>query len=70
MNGGIAERDLRAKISAKADQALAAVALARGLDKQEVVREILDQWADRVLHEANLLVRFAAGEGSQGRGAE
>lgn len=65
-----AERDLRAKISAKADQALAAVAHARGCEKQELVREVLDAWADRVVHEAKVVLRYQASEGEPGRAGE
>jgi hypothetical protein len=65
-----AERDLRAKISSKADQVLAGVAHARGCDKQDVLREVLDEWADKVLHECSVVARFATGEGSAGRSGE
>ena len=65
-----AERDLRAKISAKADQVLAGVAHARGCEKQELIRTILDEWADKVLHECTVVARFARGEGCEGRGGE
>jgi hypothetical protein len=65
-----AERDLRAKISARTDQVLAGVAHARGVDKQDVLREVLDQWADKVLHECTVVHQFATGEGSKGRGGE
>lgn len=65
-----AERDLRAKISARADQVLAGVAHARGCEKQEIVRQILDEWAEKVLHECTVVARFATGEGCAGRPTE
>jgi len=65
-----AERDLRAKISAKADQVLAGVAHARGCEKQELVRAVLDEWADKILHECTVVARFATGEGCSGKGGE
>jgi hypothetical protein len=63
-------RDLRAKISVKADQVLAGVAHARNCDKQELVRAIIDEWADRVLHECTVVASFTRGEGSGGSGGE
>jgi hypothetical protein len=66
----VAERDLRAKISAKSDQVLAGVAHARGCEKQELVRQILDDWAEKVLHECSVVSRFATCEGKCGSGAE
>ena len=63
-------RDLRAKISVKADQALAAKALARNCDKQDVLREILDRWADEMWHDATLTVRLMSNEGKPGSGGE
>ena len=65
-----AERDLRAKISARADQVLAGIAHARGCEKQEIVRQILDEWADKVLHECTVVHQFATGEGCKGRAGE
>ncbi len=63
-------RDLRAKITPHADQVLAAVSMARGCDKQDLVRQILDEWADRVLHESTLVVRLAGREGKSGNHSE
>lgn len=65
-----AERDLRAKISARADQVLAGVAHARGIEKQELVRSILDEWAEKVLHECTVVAQFASSEGCKGKGVE
>jgi hypothetical protein len=59
-----ATRDLRAAISELADQTLDAVALARSKSKQEVVRDVLDQWAAQVVHESTLVQRMTRGHGS------
>jgi hypothetical protein len=56
-------RDLRASISVVADQTLAAVAEARDSTKQQLVREVLDAWAAKVLHESTLVLRFQPGNG-------
>ena len=56
-------RDLRASISVTADQVLEAVALARDTTKQQIVRDVLDDWADKVLHESTLVLRLAPRDG-------
>lgn len=66
----LADRDLRAKISSRTDQVLAGVSHARGIDKQEIVRQVLDEWADKILHECTVVHQFATGEGCKGRGGE
>ncbi len=63
-------RDLRVRISPTADQVLAGVAHARNCDKQELVRQILDDWAEKVLHECNIIQRFTRGEGTEGSARE
>ncbi len=59
-----APRDLRASISVTADQVLEALSIARGCTKQELVRTVLDEWADQRIHEATLIQRLAPRDGS------
>ena len=64
-------RDFRGRISVLADIAITAKSESTGKDKQEIVREILDAWAERELHCASLLHAALDAEGLQGivRGA-
>ena len=55
--------DLRAKVSTRAHCALAAHARAHGIDKSELVRVILDEWAVKQLHGASMLVRCLRAKG-------
>ena len=56
-------RDLRASIDVVSDQVLEAVSLAKGVTKQEVVREVLAVWAAQKVHEATLIQRLAPSHG-------
>ena len=56
-------RDVRAKISVEADCAIEARAQARGMDKAEMLREIVELWATAEIHAATLLHRKLRGEG-------
>lgn len=55
--------DLRAKITTRAHCALAAHARAHGLDKSELVRDILDEWAAKQVHGAMMLARCLRSKG-------
>lgn len=58
--------DLRAKITARAHCALVADSRALGLDKAEIVRDILDQWAAKKIHAARMLDRCLRAKGEPG----
>lgn len=58
--------DLRAKITTRAHCALAAHARAHGIDKSELVRDILDQWAAKQIHGASMLARCLRAKGESG----
>ena len=60
-------RDVRAKVCELTDDVLTGLARARGIDRQDVIREILDREADKILHECTVVVRFARSEGKQGQ---
>lgn len=62
--------DLRAKVTVRAHCALAAHARAHGIDKSELVRDILDEWASKQIHGASMLYRClrAKGEGAAAEG--
>jgi 23S rRNA maturation mini-RNase III len=67
-------QDLRAKVTIETDCALESYARAHLLDKSEVVRDILHQWAVRQIHAANMLQASlrregisAADEGTSGK---
>lgn len=56
-------RDLRARINVAADVALDVEAKRRGLDRSELVREILDLWATDKIHGAHALIAALTAEG-------
>lgn len=56
-------RDLRATISVRADQVLEALSVAHEKSKQQLVREVLDEWAAREVHKALLVERFTRSNG-------
>ncbi len=58
--------DLRAKITRKAHNVLTAKSLTSGREMQEILREVLDKWADDEVHAATVLTRLARGEGFVG----
>ena len=56
--------DLRAKISERSNQVLEAHARALNIDKSEVVRSVLDEWALKQIHVATLVSRMTRSEGA------
>lgn len=70
-------RDLRAKVSVETDCALEAVCRSTGMERSEIVRDVLHRWALNKIHEATVLhsrLRAeglgAALEGASGRAGE
>ena len=56
--------DMRARITERANQVLEAHARAHNCDKAEVVRVVLDEWAEKQIHVATLTVRLTRSEGA------
>jgi predicted DNA-binding protein len=59
-------KDLRAKITPRTNAVLEALNRTTGRDKSEIVREILEKWADEQIHAATLIDRLLVGEGEPG----
>lgn len=69
--------DLRAKVTPLAHHVLNSYAQVHGIDKTELVRDILDKWASRQVHAASVITKTlqregiaAENEGIGGRGRE
>jgi len=60
------EHDLRVKIDTTTHCALAAHARAHGVEKPEVVRQILGEWAARQVHGARMLASCLRAKGEAG----
>jgi hypothetical protein len=60
--------DYRGRITPEAHCALEAVSRSTGRDRQEVVREILHEWALRQIHAASVMDRLLRAEGLSGIG--
>lgn len=63
-------RDLRAKISVETDIVLESIARARGVEKAEIVREVLHEFAAEQILIARLIAKRLKGEGIEGNTAE
>jgi hypothetical protein len=63
-------RELRQDISEKAAAVLDAESCLTGQTKQDIVRRILDQWADQKIQEASIVLRFAGVHGKPRNEAE
>lgn len=50
--------DFRTKLHPRAHAVLTAVARASGKDMNEIVRELLDKWADDEVHKAEIVMRL------------
>lgn len=64
-----AEIDLRVKIDASTHCALVAHARAHGVEKHDVVRDVLGQWAGRQIHGARMLASCLRSKGEAGHAA-
>lgn len=60
--------DVRCKVTTETNQVLDALARAGELDKSEVIRTVLHEWALREIHKATLVVRLTRSEGSNAAG--
>lgn len=59
-------KEFRGKITAEADAVIATVAEREGQEKQEIVREVLHQWALEKINEARLINQYLEREGLEG----
>lgn len=55
--------DMRARITERTAQVLEAHARAHNVDKADVVRAVLDEWAAKQIHVATLVGRLTRSEG-------
>ncbi len=58
-----AEIDLRVKIDATTHCAIVAHARAHGVERNEIVREVLSQWASKQVHGARMLASCLRAKG-------
>jgi hypothetical protein len=63
---GVELKDFRGKITPEADCALEAESRATGRERQEIVRDILHDWAMQRIHGASVLNRLLRAEGLSG----
>ena len=55
--------DMRARITERSNQVLDAHSRANNCDKAEIVRAVLDEWAEKQVHVAMLVQRLTRSEG-------
>ena len=58
--------DLRAKITERTHQVLEAHARAHDVDKSEIVRKVMDEWAAKEIHVSSLVHRLTRVQGKTG----
>lgn len=58
--------DFRGKVTHETDAVLEAIHMATGRDRSEIVREVLQQWAELKIHEASLIDLRLRREGLRG----
>ena len=62
----IALKDFRGKITPKTDAVLEAINRAGGVDRSEIARNVLHEWALQKINEASVLNKLLASEGMTG----
>lgn len=65
---GVELKDFRGKITPEADCVLEAESRSTGRERQEIVRDILHDWAQQRIHGASVLNRLLRAEGLRGIG--
>ena len=65
---GIELKDFRGRITPEADCVLEAESRTTGRERQEIVRDILHEWATQRIHGASVLDRLLRAEGLPGIG--
>jgi hypothetical protein len=58
--------DFRGKVTHETDAVLEAIHMATGRDRSEIVRDVLQQWAESKIHEASLIDLRLRREGLRG----
>lgn len=59
-------KDLRAKITVEADCAIEAVSRVRGVDRSEIVREVMHRWALQQIETCRVMHNLMRSEGAVG----
>lgn len=59
-------KDFRGKLTGRSACALEAVSRATGRDQSEIVRELVDRWAEEQIHAASVMHRLLQAEGLPG----
>lgn len=59
-------KDFRGKLTSRSACALEAVSRATGRDQSEIVRELVDKWAEEQIHAASVMHRLLQAEGLAG----
>ena len=62
--------DIRSKIPTRTHSLLQAIEQATGQTQSEIVRDVLQQWAEKKLHEATIIARVMRGQGIIGSAGE
>lgn len=59
-------KDFRGRITPETDCALEAISRATGKERQEILREVMHEWALRQVHAASVMHRLLLAEGLKG----